>query len=159
VRGLWHHVVGIYAGGIVTVYLDGVKGADVPHGGVLQDAGHPGGIDRAMIGATRDGVGAIAFNLKGLIDEVAIYDRALSPAEIRGHYRAAIPAETPTVQSEGAMVISWPTSPPGFILHAAPNVEGPYDPVLAIPILEDDMFKLALPVEGIEQGYYQLIRP
>jgi len=55
-RARWHHFVGIFSGGVATLWIDGVKGADLNLGGVLQNAGPVP--DRVMIGATRDGSNA-----------------------------------------------------------------------------------------------------
>jgi hypothetical protein len=83
-RGEWHHVAGVFDAGIATVWVDGVRGtsADISASGTdLQDAG-----DTLFIGSTRDGT---AFVWKGLIDEVAVYDRALDESRIRAHTDAA----------------------------------------------------------------------
>jgi len=44
------------------------------------------------------------FNWKGLIDEVAIYDTALTPAQIRGHFRAS-QAAPPSLTIEKAVIV------------------------------------------------------
>ena len=84
-RGVWHHVVGIFNGGLVTVWVDGVQGGSQSIGGVLQNAGPSP--DRTLIGATGNG-STSSYNFKGLIDEVAIYGRALSPSEVTSHWTA-----------------------------------------------------------------------
>ena len=127
VRGRWHHIVGVFSGGTATVYLDGVQGGVQSIGGVLQNAGPTP--DRVMIGATRNGTGGSSFNLKGRIDEVAFYDTALSAAQIRAHYRAAqSTSQSLTVQRTlaGAVVVSWPSFSPGYVLQSSTNVAGPY---------------------------------
>ena len=88
-RGDWHHLVGVFDGttGMLTTYLDGVAGTPVALGSVLQDAGPVP--DRVLIGATRDGA-ASGFNWTGLIDEVAIYDFVLTPAQIQAHIDTAV---------------------------------------------------------------------
>ena len=88
-REQWHHLVGVFTNGVATVYVDGVQGAVVNMGGVLRDAGPLP--DRVLIGATRDGtIPGGAWNFKGFIDEVAIYDYALSAGQVRAHYRAPL---------------------------------------------------------------------
>ncbi len=84
-RGAWHHLVGVFDGatGTLTTYLDGAAGTSVALGGVLQNAGPTP--DRLLIGATRTGIDPSSYNWTGLIDEVAIYDHALTPAEIQAH--------------------------------------------------------------------------
>ncbi len=83
-KGEWHHVVGVFENGITTVYLNGVQGTSVDvsdTGPALQDAGAT-----LLIGSTRDGN---AFNWKGVIDEVAFYDYALSEVQVAAHFAAA----------------------------------------------------------------------
>ena len=70
--------------GQTTIYLDGVQGtlADTSATGFdLQDAGAT-----LFLGDAVDGSGRV---WKGLVDEVAFYDRALSPQEIEDHIAAA----------------------------------------------------------------------
>ena len=85
-RQQWHHIVGIFSGGSATIFVDGVQGSTSSIGGALRDGGPMP--DRVMIGATRAGTGMDAYNFSGFIDEVAIYDYALTPVQIRAHYRA-----------------------------------------------------------------------
>jgi hypothetical protein len=80
VDGQWHHVAVTYDGKTICCYVDGV--------GKPQKAGHPGplkknGWDLCIGNSVVDyGTGEfIAFD--GLIDEVRIYNRALSAAEIK----------------------------------------------------------------------------
>jgi len=83
-KGVWHHVVGIFDAGKTTLYVDGRAGttADTSAGSTdLQDAG-----PTLFIGSTRDGS---TFLWKGLIDEVAFYDYALTPEQINAHIAAS----------------------------------------------------------------------
>jgi photosystem II stability/assembly factor-like uncharacterized protein len=72
----WHHVVGTYDGSQVCVYVDGQQEACNPASGTFT----PG--FKRIGRAEYDGE---YFN--GLIDEVAIYHRALSPLEVEQHYQ------------------------------------------------------------------------
>ncbi|MDG2385246.1 MAG: LamG domain-containing protein [Pirellulaceae bacterium] len=85
-RGEWHHVAGVYDGttGEGLVYLDGVAGAPFSLGGALQNAGGDDG--NWYIGTTRNP--ASGFNWDGWIDEVAVYDKALSAETIQSHINA-----------------------------------------------------------------------
>lgn len=73
--GAWHHVVGVYDGQYVRVYVDCVEGVSRHISGVVLD--RSGSVDIA--GKQRD-----RFN--GLIDDVRIYNRALSLDEIKALY-------------------------------------------------------------------------
>lgn len=87
-RDAWHHMVGVFSpDGELTTYLDGVKGTTLATIGALRNAGFVP--DRVLIGATRTGVGGSAFNFTGWIDEVAIYGKALSAADVQRHFTAA----------------------------------------------------------------------
>jgi hypothetical protein len=88
-RNQWYHLVGVFSGGTATVYVNGVKGASRTIGGVLRNLGPTP--DRVLIGASRNG-SVSSFNWKGCVDEVAIYDTALSITQIRSHFRAGAPA-------------------------------------------------------------------
>jgi len=92
--GSWHHVVGIRKGSMSLVYVDGDKDGviDLPEGYDLSGTSQA----NALIGAITDARDATGATLEkffaGLIDEVAIYGRALSAGEIR--YLAGFRSET-----------------------------------------------------------------
>jgi len=73
--GAWHHVAGTFDGATLTMYVDGtaITGTTV---GAAQYAN-----DDLMIGCDRD-VGAVIGLWRGLIDEVRLYARPLSAAEV-----------------------------------------------------------------------------
>ena len=86
--GVWHHVVGVYDGaaapgvGRVSIYLDGQLqdahvGADASPGLGLTQAVLPGQF--AALGRRGD---QDEFYFSGILDDVALWRRALSPAEI-----------------------------------------------------------------------------
>ncbi len=75
----WHHLVGVVGGGRVKLYVDNVLKADV--------AG-PSGLNNLI--RTNNYIGRSNWSrdafFKGLIDEIRIYNRALSATEIQDHY-------------------------------------------------------------------------
>lgn len=73
--GTWHHVASVYDGTSIKVYLDGVLDGSVPTDFTLPD-----GSTSLKIGARGDDANT---RLNGLIDEVKIYNRALSASEIQ----------------------------------------------------------------------------
>jgi hypothetical protein len=77
--GLPHHCVATYNGAHMQIYVDSVR--------VLKTA-QTGNIDGVTLALTigRDSVGTNHYS--GVMDEVAMYDRALSATEIRNHYQA-----------------------------------------------------------------------
>ncbi|MBW8041288.1 MAG: hypothetical protein FVQ85_14965 [Planctomycetes bacterium] len=77
----WYHVAGVRAGNILNVYVNGVGGiADSATFGAITS-------DNLKIGATRFGGNPISEHFDGTIDEVAIYNRALSAEEIKQIYQ------------------------------------------------------------------------
>lgn len=87
--GAWHHVVGVCdeANGLVTLYLDGTNAgqATIPaNSGVLTSS-------QAMtFGARQEAFGSqYDDQLIGAIDEVAVYNYALTPAQVQAHYLAS----------------------------------------------------------------------
>jgi hypothetical protein len=73
----WHHVVLVRAGEAARIYLDGTLEIE----GTARRG--PAGGEPTSIGGAR---GSDA-SLEGKLDEVAIYDRALTADEIAAHYR------------------------------------------------------------------------
>jgi len=90
--GAWHHVAGTYDGIQLQLYIDGQPwGNPVPHQGTLRPMG-PGSF--VAIGS-EDGRLTCADcpghrYFKGLIDEVGIYNRALTAGEIQAIYRFGV---------------------------------------------------------------------
>jgi CotH kinase protein/Concanavalin A-like lectin/glucanases superfamily/Bacterial Ig domain/Lamin Tail Domain/Immunoglobulin domain len=159
-RGQWHHLVGIFSGGTVRVFLDGVKGDDVALSGLLQDAGPSP--DRVMIGSTRDGTGSSAFNLKGAIDEVALYDYALPPERILAHYATAFapPPAPPELTINAAGDIAWPTLPNGYVLQFTDSLNVPvfWQNYPATPVEENGFFKVTVSLTDTNR-FYRLAKP
>jgi hypothetical protein len=77
--GKWHFVVAVGSGGAVNVYLDGVTSPEV----TVNQSGNVTGT--VTIG---DVSGGGAFRFVGTIDEVRIYNRALSASEVKQLYLA-----------------------------------------------------------------------
>lgn len=76
----WHHYVGVYNGSSVKTYLDGVLVGIAPLTGNLNQEGE------SRIGRYSEGKDSF-YRWKGLIDEVRIYSRPLSPEEIQSLFR------------------------------------------------------------------------
>lgn len=71
----WHHYVGVYDGRSVDTYLDGKLSNTAPLTGAIK-RGKGSRIGRYWSGSTPK------YQWKGAIDEVRIYDRALTPEEV-----------------------------------------------------------------------------
>lgn len=79
-NGEWHHVVGTYDGQNIRIFVDGIEGVPYAYASYIE----PNSTSESfMIGSGPGG------NFTGYIDEVAIYDIALSPTTITNHYQSA----------------------------------------------------------------------
>jgi len=78
---MWHHVVGTYDGMQLSIYLDGLYGSSHDSMEQLEHLDLPLEIG-AQNGNSHDGPAL------GSIDEVAIYDHALTDTQILAHYNA-----------------------------------------------------------------------
>jgi hypothetical protein len=75
-RWTWNHVVLVRDGTQVRVYLNGAAQPEIE---TTVQSGVPGSLDRLFFGGRCDN----ESNWEGRLDEVAVFDRALSAAEVR----------------------------------------------------------------------------
>jgi len=76
--GKWHHIVGTYNGTTQTVYVDGVGNSQTVSGSIRTNS------DISTIGVFNGGASS---KFTGLIDDVRIYNRALSVGEVSQLYK------------------------------------------------------------------------
>jgi len=91
--GAWHHVAVILDAGVLTAYIDGVADADTSAVGSTV----PGlGDDRGMWIGMEFPESGYNSPMRGMIDDLAIFKRALSPSELAtvmaGDFSAFLPA-------------------------------------------------------------------
>jgi len=84
-NGNWRHLVGVCneSGGVVTLYVDGgvnASGTIAPGAGLLNSA------NAVTIGSRQSFTGAYDDQFVGTLDEVAIYDYALTAAQVQAHF-------------------------------------------------------------------------
>lgn len=77
-QGVWYHVVATYDGSYMRLYVNGSQDAVRTHSGNIVSSG-----SNVAIGMRTSNDRHFA----GVIDEVAVYDRALAPSEIADRYR------------------------------------------------------------------------
>ena len=77
----WHHVAMVRDGERIRVYLNGNPKPDID--GKLGRS-YPKSHPQFFLGGRNDNFA----NLKGSLDEVALYDRALTPEEVSAHFKA-----------------------------------------------------------------------
>jgi putative membrane-bound dehydrogenase-like protein len=114
----------------VTIYLNGDPKPEIA--GTLP-IGYPANCDDILLGGRGDNFA----NLQGMLDEVAIYDRALTPQDVKNHFdaagvklvekvSAAMPAKpTPTEVAEAIKTIRVPTGFEVQLVAAEPLVKDP----------------------------------
>ncbi|HEX7897451.1 MAG TPA: LamG-like jellyroll fold domain-containing protein [Planctomycetota bacterium] len=94
--GQWIHMAGTYDGGMARLYVNGAQVAASAAGGAVVADGKP-----LLIGAGQnDGTSAVQEALAGRIDDLRLYKRALSAAEIQA---IAVPPA-----SSSGLVLHWP---------------------------------------------------
>jgi hypothetical protein len=87
--GQWHHVAGVYDGTNMFLYVDGTLDGSMPATGLIPQNSYP-----LSIGANTQayvpgcGCNEPGYFFNGLIDEVSIYNRALTASEIQAIYAA-----------------------------------------------------------------------
>jgi len=78
--GMYSHLVGVYDGSALVMYVDGIAGTPKPHPVAMTAFSAA-----VFIGASADG----KF-FDGLIDEVAVYDKVLAADRIQLHHRIGV---------------------------------------------------------------------
>ena len=138
VAGQWYYLTLTYDGTTFTFYVNGVAKAsgtdsgyvqngNVPSGGAASynynyntTPGLPIGSGPAVLGWRPDS----GFNpFEGNIDDVAVYNKALTPQQIQNHLLNT--THLSIVKAGGSIVITWPTG----TLQSATNAVGPYSNV------------------------------
>ena len=92
--GRWYHVAGVYDGTNLICYLNGRPGEPVPASVVLSTH------EPLYIGS---GVSDPDRIYNGLIDELAVYDRALSASEIKALYDAGVAGKSPSPETRAGV--------------------------------------------------------
>lgn len=124
-NGTWQHVVGVCdePGGLAHLYVNGIESANTAVSGGIQLGTSP-----LSIGARQAGINTTyTLNFVGSIDEVAIYNYALSAGQVLNHYQTGTNpvARLNLVQTGGGIQLTWS---PGT-LQSSTNVAGPYSDV------------------------------
>jgi hypothetical protein len=78
----WYHLAMTYDQSTIRLYVNGQQAATFAYTGAISTAAVPLSIGRRM------DTGAAASFFVGTIDEVSVYNRALSASEIQAHYNA-----------------------------------------------------------------------
>ena len=154
--GSYHFVAATYDGAAMKLYFDSAMVGQLSYsGGVKYSSVYPD------IGAARTNSGYPGY-FKGTIDEMRIYNSALSDAEIKTLYTKNIPILTellypvPSPSYNRRPVLSWHSLPDaGGYTVQIDTVKGFASPIYSVPLL-DTVFAvpLNLPIDTI---YWQVI--
>ena len=82
----WYHLVGVYDGSNLHLYINGVENRVAPQSGSLVSGTQPFWMGRYC--------GGLDWCYSGKVDEVAVYSQALTPAEIQQHYQNGLAGES-----------------------------------------------------------------
>jgi hypothetical protein len=121
-NGAWHHLVGVCdeVNGSITLYVDGAANATNTVSGGLLSTLFPASIGSRTLSQSDP----YNLNFVGTIDEVSIYNYALSASEVQLHYRVGTngPVSLTATPSGNNWVLTWPLG----TLQSASVVTGPY---------------------------------
>ena len=132
--GTWHHLVAVcdQANGVLSLYIDGAlnaTGAIVPGEGLLGPLPVYSPVLTSIGSRMQNSSDGNFLNqlTYAVVDEVAIYNYALSSNQVAAHYSAAAgPTVSLTIRwSSGSLPLSWPQ---GTLLQAS-NINGSWTPV------------------------------
>ncbi|MDB4644573.1 HEAT repeat domain-containing protein [Rubripirellula sp.] len=102
VQGSWSHVVMVREDQRITVYLNGDVEPEIEEDLPI---GYPDGCEQILLGGRADNFA----NLQGMMEEIALYDRALNPAEVAAHFKAAAVKQIKDPQDAVSAILADPT--------------------------------------------------
>jgi subtilisin-like proprotein convertase family protein len=101
--GQWHHLAATYDGATMAVYFDGQLAGSSSNNGAIPSSSVP-----LVLGAFLQSDGTYGFSLDGQLDEVEIFDRALSAQEIADIHAAGSFGKCKCTPPPDGMVSWWP---------------------------------------------------
>jgi hypothetical protein len=127
----WQHVAAVFSRprNRLKLYINGVEMASgVPPEMIVQN------FHEVSIGSRQNaGSDAYDLNFKGKIDDVRIYNRPLTPREVKTLSQTGTPPQVTIARSGGTITISWPSDLAGFTLESAAALPaGTWTPVSGV---------------------------
>ena len=153
--GHWHHVAGTWDGGLLRIFADGVQ----------QDQAAlttPFNNTRPVNLGFSWGGGTPTRFFRGKVDELALFNRALTTNEIAASYAAnagrVLPVPTLAVTStNGAVMLSWPAVYASYSLVSCADLSvGNWETVTNVPAANGALNEVLLPANTTDQCFFRL---
>jgi hypothetical protein len=144
-NGAWQHVAGVFSASLnrVRLYVDGaVAASGAPPAALIQN-GH-----EVSIGSRQAASGIYDLNFSGLMDDVRIYARALTPREIKTLAEYGARPQLTITRAGGQVTIAWPASVASFALESCDALGAAWTPVAGVV-----NNTITLPASGAKQFY------
>ena len=112
----WQHVVGVFSRPLnrLKFYINGVEAASgAPPDTVVQNN------HEVSVGSRQLSSGAYDLNFIGSIDDVRVYNRAITPREVKALNELGAPPRLNITRSGDNVTISWPASVTGYTLESS----------------------------------------
>jgi hypothetical protein len=158
----WTHFVDTYDGSSVKIYLNGSLQTQAAYNlGIF-----PGNSEVGIGASVGQGApGQFISPFQGKIDEISVYNRALTPGEVQALYTAGILGKcfAPVLNIASAaqtVVLSWPASAADFGLLEAADLLGPSAWIRISPTFatNNGQISVTLPVSD-QNKFYRLVHP
>ena len=117
----WQHIAAVCSVSLqrVRFYVNGVQVLSALPPSALVQNNH-----ELTIGSRQAASGAYDLNFIGMIDDVRVYSRPLSPREVRSLSEFGSHPQLTIKRSGGSVIISWPTSVASFVLESSGSLTG-----------------------------------
>jgi hypothetical protein len=161
----WVHWTVTYDGNnTLTLYRDGGTG---PNGGVATSSVTQyleyGCLDQGAVTIGSELDQPANRNWNGLLDDIAIFNVALTPSQIQsvmaGNFNGFVPRPPLTISlSGGNTLVSWPVSAQTFKLQSATSVTGTWSAVVTQPVQSGNTLTVTL-ANAAHPVYFRLVGP
>jgi len=117
----WQHLAGVFSRPLnrLKLYLNGVEVASgTPSATIVQNS------HEISVGSRQNGAGAYDLNFNGKIDDVRLYNRPITPREVKSLSEFGVRPPLSISRSGGTVTVSWPVSFTTYVLEASDVLPG-----------------------------------